>query len=402
MTAPLAVLAILALNVAVAELLARHTPLRHLGTALLVIVTTAACANVGLIPTVTQGSPVYDAVFDPVAYLAIFLLLLQVDLAAVWRAGGTMIALFLVGSLGTLAGVVVGMHVVDGALRFGELHRAFGGMFVGTYVGGSLNFNTIALQYGVEREPVLLAAANAVDSGMTTVWMVLGIAVPRLLRRALGRGRRAVRAEPVAVERTGSRTPPSSAAPLADHGGVAVDTEKLHPIDLAWCLALASLGLFASKEVAAALSRTWLLDVPMVIVLTVFALVLAQTPLARGLRGTRTLGMFGVYLFLAVIGALCDVGALRQSGELGLWITLLVCVVFAVHGLLVFGVAALLRLDLDAASVASQANIGGGTTALALARSLGRPDLVLPAILVGSLGTALGTFLGVLTAERLL
>ena len=45
-------------------------------------------------------------------------------------------------------------------------------------------------------------------------------------------------------------------------------------------------------------------------------------------------------------------------------------------------------------SVASQAGVGGSTTALALARSLGRPDLAAPGILVGSLGTALGTYLG--------
>ncbi len=53
-------------------------------------------------------------------------------------------------------------------------------------------------------------------------------------------------------------------------------------------------------------------------------------------------------------------------------------------------------------AVASQANIGGGTSALALARSLNRPDLVLPAILIGSLGLALGTYLGFFTAEHLL
>ncbi|MEM9456015.1 MAG: DUF819 family protein [Myxococcota bacterium] len=64
--------------------------------------------------------------------------------------------------------------------------------------------------------------------------------------------------------------------------------------------------------------------------------------------------------------------------------------VIGVHGALVFGVTRLLRLDPDVAAVASQANIGGGTTALALARGLGRGDLVLPAILVGSLGTFVG------------
>jgi uncharacterized membrane protein len=75
-----------------------------------------------------------------------------------------------------------------------------------------------------------------------------------------------------------------------------------------------------------------------------------------------------------------------------------VTVVIVVHGSIQFGLAALLRLDVNMAAVASQANIGGGTSALALARSLGRPDLVLPAILVGSLGNALGTYLGFFVA----
>ncbi len=60
------------------------------------------------------------------------------------------------------------------------------------------------------------------------------------------------------------------------------------------------------------------------------------------------------------------------------------------------------RADPDVVAVASQANIGGGTSALALARSLNRLDLVLPAILIGSLGLALGTYLGFFTAEYLL
>ena len=41
-------------------------------------------------------------------------------------------------------------------------------------------------------------------------------------------------------------------------------------------------------------------------------------------------------------------------------------------------------------------------SALALARSIGRSDLVLPAVLLGSLGNALGTFLGFWAAGQLL
>jgi len=143
-------------------------------------------------------------------------------------------------------------------------------------------------------------------------------------------------------------------------------------------------------------------QVPSIIILTVIALALAQVPAITRLPGSRSLGLFAVYLFLCVIGAYCDVGALAEIGGLGLTLLVFTFVLVIVHGSITFGAAWLLRMDVDIAAVASQANVGGGTSALALARSLGRSDLVLPAVLIGSLGTALGTFLGFWVAGALL
>jgi uncharacterized membrane protein len=52
-------------------------------------------------------------------------------------------------------------------------------------------------------------------------------------------------------------------------------------------------------------------------------------------------------------------------------------------------------------AIVSQANIGGGTTAIALAETFGRKELIVPAILVGTLGNALGTYLGFLVVYLL-
>ncbi len=384
---PLAILAVLALSIAVSEWLVRHTWLRHLGTALLVIVVVAVVANLGLIPTYSPEVPLYDGIFSHVAYVAIFLLLLQVNLRDVLRAGWPMLVLFLVGAGGTMAGVFCGMKLVGGSEAFGDLYHALGGMFVGTYTGGSINFQAIALHYDVVKEGTLYAGANAVDAGMTTVWMALSIALPRLLRGLWPRVRFAA-------------APPGAAGsgPLT---GEAEDTESVHPIDLGWLLALGAAAVWLSGVVADWIERELGTAFPPVLILTTLALVLAQSGLARKLRGARTLGMFGVYLFLAVIGALCDVAALREIGSLGVSLSIFVAVVVLVHGAITFGAAYALRLPAEVAAVASQANIGGGTSALALARSLGRGDLVLPAILVGSLGTAIGTYLGFLTARVL-
>ncbi|MDX5338586.1 MAG: DUF819 family protein, partial [Cyclobacteriaceae bacterium] len=47
------------------------------------------------------------------------------------------------------------------------------------------------------------------------------------------------------------------------------------------------------------------------------------------------------------------------------------------------------------------ANVGGNTTAFAAAESLNRPDLLIPGVLVGSLGNALGTYVGFAVAGML-
>ena len=78
-----------------------------------------------------------------------------------------------------------------------------------------------------------------------------------------------------------------------------------------------------------------------------------------------------------------------------------VVTIVAIHGLFTFGAAAIGKLDWDVAAIASQANIGGSSSALALAKSLNRMDLYLPGILVGALGNGVGTYLGFLIARWL-
>lgn len=92
---------------------------------------------------------------------------------------------------------------------------------------------------------------------------------------------------------------------------------------------------------------------------------------------------------------------MAKIGPLANTLFLFVTIAIGVHGLVTFAAAYLLRSDPEVAAIASQVNIGGSTSALALARSLQRGDMALPAILVGSLGTALGTYLGFATVSIL-
>ena len=73
---PLYIIAMLAACVALAEWLGRLPVLRHLGAALLVIVLGAVLSNTGVLPRYADGAGVYNGVFQYVAPVSIFWLLL--------------------------------------------------------------------------------------------------------------------------------------------------------------------------------------------------------------------------------------------------------------------------------------------------------------------------------------
>ncbi|MGB3801080.1 MAG: DUF819 family protein [Lewinella sp.] len=374
LSSPLLLLAILCGSVVLSEWLVRKTFLRHLGTALVVIIVVAIWANLGLIPSASQGSVVYDGIFRYLAPLSIFYLLLDVNLASIRRAGAPMLGLFLLGSAATAIGVMAGMYIIDGPTHFGEFYPAISGMFTGTYTGGSVNYNAIAIHYDMMREGVLYAGMTAVDNIITAVWMVVTLAVPMLLRRG----------------KVGH-------LPVEGMEDVERENESVSVLSIGILLGIGFLSLAVSDALTVILDNIGL-NVPSILVLTTIALLLAQLPALHRLAGGQVLGLFMVYLFLAVIGAFCELAALGQIGDLAWRLLILVVVIVLVHGVIVFGAARLFRLDIDVAAVASQANIGGSSSALALAKSLDRMDLYLPGILVGALGNGLGTYLGFLIA----
>lgn len=376
---PLYIFAVLCLLIVASEWLARRAGFRHLGSALIVILLGALVANLGVIPAGSPPDapvPVYDAIFAYVAPLALFWLLLHVNLRSLLAVGLPIIALFLAGSAGTLLGAVTAMRLVNMGGVIGPFAGPVAGMFTGTYTGGGINFNAIALHYGVVRDGALFAGATVVDNIVTTIWIVATLAVPRLFAAVWQRRARAAKRE--------------TAPPIVD---LEAERETLDPLKLAVVLAMGAAALWVSMLAASGLAAVGV-PVPMILIITTLALVLAQVPAVNRLPGPRVLGMWAVYLFLAVVGVFCDVRAMGGLGLLGVALLAFATLTVAIHGLIIFGAAWIFRMDLAAAAVASQANVGGSTSALALAKSLGREDLLLPGILLGALGNAIGTFLG--------
>lgn len=379
---PVYIVTILLLLIVFSEWLAEFKFFKHIGAVLIIIIAAAILANVGLIPSSYNAPPLYDGIFGYAAPLGIFFLLLEVKLKDLKFAGFPMLLMFLIGSAATTFAAIIGYKLVSPQNHF-HLANAVAGMYVGTYTGGSANLNAVALAYDVNKDGVLYAAVNAVDNILTTVWLILTLLLPPILQKFFPR----------------KRSIPPHLQGLSDEEIREQMIQKPNSInlkDLAMLLTLGFGTLFVSAKVA-----TLIPGLPSIIVLTTLALVFAQIPFVQKLQGGRILGYLLIMLFLAVIGAFCDIKALINSGNAAGILLIWVTIIIFTHGIIIFGIGSLLKQDWDVISVASNANVGGATSAPVCAASLGRPDLQLPGLLVGTVGNALGTYLGILVAELL-
>jgi len=365
-TLPLA--ALIAVVTALAFWLDRHVSFfSKIGASILTLAFGAILSNTGIVP---GKSPVYDTISGPVTSLAIAWLLLSVDLRALKQVGPRMLAAFGLACVGTILGAFLGALAFSHELGVNTWKMA--GVFTGTYTGGSLNF--VAVGKGVGLPDSVWAGTTAADALTGGIWMAANLILPLWLVRFY---------PPV----------PKEALELgegeADNGGKShpfFDPAAVSALDLGVLLAV---GL--SLLVAADLTARLIPQVPSVLWLTTYALIVGHTPLFRKAEGALQLGTLLLHLFFVVIGIWSQVGQIIAVGVVVFYYT---ATVIGSHGLVLYGVGRLLGLDLGTLSVASQAAVGGPSTALAVAVGRDWPGLVLPGIIVGLVGYAVGNYLG--------
>ena len=115
--------------------------------------------------------------------------------------------------------------------------------------------------------------------------------------------------------------------------------------------------------------------------------------------GAEEIGTFLIYLFFFVIGAPASLIEIIKNSSLLLVFCALVVMVNMIVSF-IFG--KVLKFNLEEIILASNANIGGPTTAAAMAVSKGWFELVGPIMLVGTLGYVLGTYFGVFVGNLLI
>ena len=146
------------------------------------------------------------------------------------------------------------------------------------------------------------------------------------------------------------------------------------------------LALWIARQLAAQLPA-----IPEVLWLTTFALVIAQLPIIKRLRGAAVVSYFALHVFFIVLGSS---SMLSEVVKAGVPIFTLMIAILLVHMIVAYGLGWMARIALATVSVASQAAIGGPGAALALSMAMKWNQLVTPGVIVGIFGYALGNYLG--------
>src|SRR5699024_7365714 len=126
--------------------------------------------NLNVIPS---DAPAYDAVWDYVIPLAIPLLLFQANLRKIWNESGKMLVIFLISSIGTIAGAFIAFFTLQHAVPSA---REIGGMETGSYTGGSVNLAALSTKFNVPGE--LTASAIVADNLLMALYFFVLIVMP--------------------------------------------------------------------------------------------------------------------------------------------------------------------------------------------------------------------------------
>ena len=309
--------------------------------------------------------------------IAIPLILFSADLSGVKRLAKPMLKSFIL--------VAIAVSVIASAAyllyrnRISEAYQ-YAGMIIGLYTGGTPNLMAIGAALNVGDTNIVLANAADVVVGGTYFLLLISV-MPKLTRKFLKPFvPQATDADAGYVERLEQSFVPEK-EPFS------MKTILRHiPIVL---LGILSLAIAAGL----ALLVTGTLDVVVImLVVTTCGIGFSFIKKVRSAPGSFTVGQYLILMFSFGIGLSFNFGALNKQAFL-----LLAMFATAQFGavLLHLLLCRVFRIDADTALITSTAGIYGPAFIVPVADAMDNREVVLPGLICGILGYAIGNYLGI-------
>ena len=390
---PDAVLAILATCAAGAKLAEEKTKLgANISAPLLAMASAMLLATTGIIPS---SSPALDLVWRALMPLAVALSLLGVNLRDAARTSGPALAAFAVGAIGSIVGTVVAFALVGSSL--GPDFWRVAACLCASYVGGSLNYAATAQALGLSAAP---GGQAALAAGMAADNLAMAVFLSALM---------VAKAEPPETKKEKAFASWLETSADGNAGGNEARVTNGGPSARTVACALAAALVFL--ELGKILTRAF--GLPAGTSLGVSSALIPAVAWTVGkvtrsgfmdagsepFAGSDAVGGALMLVFFAALGASADPAvAVRAGGPALAFIGIQLATHLAF--VLVVGKGAM-KLPAWAVLTASNACVGGPATAAAMASARGWAAAVQPAIVVGTVGYAVGTPIGCLVGNAL-
>ncbi|VEU43373.1 unnamed protein product [Pseudo-nitzschia multistriata] len=345
---------------------------KALSAPLVTMALSLSAANLGAIPF---RSPVYDFVNRLLVPLAVPLLLYDSDLRRVVRDTGTLLAAFCVGAFSTVLATLVAFPVVPLRSLGPDAGWRVACALAARHIGGAINFVAVAETLGIGGDAV--AAAIAADNVVVALYFAFLFSIAKA-------GEEGETADPADSGGEGA-----AISELAVEDETAPSTITLP--SLAISLSVASSLVTAGSFLTRALLPAGTSSLPLISALTVVAATSFPAFFSALSETGTALGVIFVQMFFACSGA---AGSIKMVFEKAPALFAFSALQIGVHFATLVAVGrGIFRLPSRELYLASNANVGGPTTAAAMAQAKEWKKLVLPALLIGILGYATATAL---------
>ncbi len=365
--------------------------------AIIALIIAMVLANLGILPI---SSVLYDdIVWGVIVPMGIPMLLLQCNVKKIWAETGRMLTIFLIGAVGTIVGAFLAFYLLKGP--FGnemDLARV-ASMMTGSYIGGGVNFAAMASQYASGED--ITAAATVADNLLMAMYffVLIFFAGSKFFRKQFAHPHiEAVESGNVDLEE--AKTLAAAFWSRKDISLKDIAVNIAYSVTVVWVSQLIA-GLFGTMEVTNGFTDfvVKFLGSQYVWITTISVIVATfMEKQVKEMHGSQEIGTYFIYLFLFVIGVPANIYTVVTKSPLLLVLT---AIMVLVNMLFCFGAAKIFKFNLEEAIVASNANIGGPTTAAGMAISQGWATLVGPAMLIGVLGYVVGNYAGTMVAIAL-